>query len=63
VAFLRPAGEDLAKTLARKGVRTREDLADLAVDELVETGGVDEKKAAELIMDARKHWFAEEKQA
>src|ERR1700748_1886029 len=54
------AGDDLAKTLARKGVRTRDDLADLAVDELVEMGGVDEKKAAELIMEARKHWFAEE---
>jgi hypothetical protein len=35
----------------------------LAVDELVEVGAVDEKKAAELIMEARKHWFAEEKQA
>ena len=54
------AGEPLSKTLARKGVRTRDDLADLAVDELVEIGGIDEKKAAELIMDARKHWFAEE---
>jgi N utilization substance protein A len=54
------AGEALGKTLARKGVKTREDLADLAVDELVEMGSVDEKKAAELIMDARKHWFAEE---
>src|SRR5208283_2456744 len=57
------AGEPLGKTLARKGVRTREDLADLAVDELVEMGGIDEKKAAELIMDARKHWFAEEEKA
>jgi len=54
------AGEALAKALARKGVKTREDLADLAVDELVEMGGVDEKQAAQLIMDARKHWFAEE---
>ena len=54
------AGDALARTLARKGVRTRDDLADLAVDELVEMGSVDEKKAAELIMDARKHWFAEE---
>jgi transcription termination/antitermination protein NusA len=53
-------GDALAKTLARKGVKTRDDLADLAVDELVEMGGVDEKKAAELIMNARKHWFAEE---
>jgi hypothetical protein len=26
----------------------------------VEMGGVDETRAAELIMDARKHWFAEE---
>jgi len=57
------AGEPLSKTLARKGVRTREDLADLAVDELVEMGSIDEKKAAELIMDARKHWFAEEAKA
>src|SRR5271154_487641 len=53
-------GETLGKALARKGIRTRDDLADLAVDELVEMGSVDEKKAAELIMDARKHWFAEE---
>ena len=53
-------GEALGKTLARKGVRTRDDLADLAVDELVEMGSVDEKKAGELIMNARKHWFAEE---
>jgi len=54
------AGDQLAKALARKGVRTRDDLADLAVDELVEMGGIDDKKAGELIMDARKHWFAEE---
>src|ERR1700723_3439826 len=53
-------GESLGKTLARKGVRTRDDLADLAVDELVEMGSIDEKKAGELIMNARKHWFAEE---
>jgi len=53
----------LSKTLARKGVKTRDDLADLAVDELVELGGIDEKKAAELIMDARKHWFTEEEKA
>src|SRR5579871_3581866 len=53
-------GETLARTLASKGVKTRDDLADLAVDELVELGGVDDKKAAELIMEARKHWFAAE---
>src|SRR5712672_2367929 len=58
--LLELTGEALGKILARKGVKTREDLADLAVDELVEMGSFDEKKAAELIMDARKHWFAEE---
>ena len=61
--LLELAGETLGKALARKGVKTRDDLADLAVDELVEMGGIDEKKAAELIMDARKHWFAEEVKA
>ena len=56
-------GEPLARTLAGKGVRTREDLADLSVDELIEIGGTDEKQAGELIMEARKHWFAEEAKA
>jgi len=41
-------------------VKTRDDLADLAVDELVEIGGVEAGQAAELIMNARKHWFEEE---
>ena len=56
-------GDPLASTLAAKAVRTREDLADLSVDELIEVGGTDEKQAAELIMEARKHWFAEEAKA
>ena len=57
------AGDELSKTLAAKGVKTRDDLADLAVDELVEAAGIDEKSAAELIMNARKHWFEEEAKA
>jgi N utilization substance protein A len=47
----------LAAKLAAGGVKTRDDLADLAVDELVELGGVDETRAKELIMKARAHWF------
>jgi N utilization substance protein A len=47
----------LAAKLASGGVKTRDDLADLAVDELVELGGVDETRARELIMKARAHWF------
>ncbi|MBS0398948.1 MAG: transcription termination/antitermination protein NusA [Proteobacteria bacterium] len=57
------AGEELARKLAAKGVRTRDDLADLAVDELVEHADVDEKTAADLILEARKHWFAEEEKS
>jgi N utilization substance protein A len=47
----------LAAKLAGGGVKTRDDLGDLAVDELVELGGVDETRARELIMKARAHWF------
>jgi len=50
----------LAAQLAAKGVKTRDDLADLAVDELSEMTGIDGEKAKGLIMAARAHWFAEE---
>ncbi|NNM62677.1 MAG: transcription termination/antitermination protein NusA [Steroidobacteraceae bacterium] len=56
-------GRELAAVLGSKGVRTRDELADLSVDELVEIGAVEEKRAAELIMEARKHWFADETKA
>lgn len=49
----------LAASLARGGVRTREDLADLAVDELVEITGIDTDRASALISVARAHWFEE----
>jgi len=49
--------EALAFTLAARGVVTRDDLADLASDELTDIEGVDEERAAALIMEARKHWF------
>ena len=50
--------------LGEKGVKTLDDLADLAGDELVEILGTDaisEDKANAMIMKAREHWFAEEK--
>ena len=49
--------EELAFTLASRGVVTRDDLADLATDELTDIEGVDEDRAKSLIMEARKHWF------
>ncbi len=50
--------ETLAEKLAAGGVRTRDALADLATDELVELAGMEEARASELIMAARAHWFA-----
>jgi N utilization substance protein A len=48
---------ELIGRLADGGIHTRDDLADLAVDELVEMTGVDESAAKALIMKAREHWF------
>jgi N utilization substance protein A len=50
----------LAAKLSAGGVKTRDDLADLAVDELSELSGIDGERAKGLIMAARAHWFAEE---
>jgi N utilization substance protein A len=50
----------LAAKLAEGGVKTRDDLADLAVDELAELSGIDDERAKNLIMAARAHWFADE---
>jgi len=48
---------ELIAKLAAEGIHSRDDLADLAVDELVELTGVDEEQARALIMKAREHWF------
>jgi N utilization substance protein A len=48
---------ELAAKLAAGSIKTREDLAELAVDELVELTGIDEERAKELILKARAHWF------
>jgi len=50
----------LAAKLAPQGVKTRDDLADLSVDELSEMTGMDAERAKGLIMAARAHWFADE---
>ncbi len=49
--------KQLAFALANRGIITRDDLAELAVDDLKDVPGLDESKAAELIMAARAHWF------
>ena len=49
---------DLIAKLADAGVHSRDDLADLAVDELTEITGQSADDAKALILKAREHWFA-----
>lgn len=49
--------KSLAGQLAGQGVKTLDDLADLAVDELTEMTGIDADRAKQLITMARAHWF------
>jgi N utilization substance protein A len=51
---------DLAGVLARQGIVTQEDLAEQAVDDLLDITDLDREKAAQLIMKARAPWFAGE---
>lgn len=54
--------KELAYVLASRGICTMEDLAEQSVDELIDIEGVDEERAAALIMTARAPWFADEQQ-
>ncbi len=49
--------KSLAAKLSKNSVNSRDDLADLAVDELMEMTGIDEERAKALITKARAHWF------
>jgi N utilization substance protein A len=55
--------QQLAYVLAGRGIVTLDDLGEQSVDELMEVEGMNEKRAAELIMKAREHWFAEDSTA
>lgn len=50
----------LAYLLASAGIITMEDLAEQAVEDLLEIEGMDSERAAQLIMTARAPWFADE---
>ncbi|MDE6224105.1 MAG: transcription termination/antitermination protein NusA, partial [Alphaproteobacteria bacterium] len=54
---------DMILTLGNNGIKTLDDLADLAAYELVEILGeetISEKDAEKIIMSARSHWFEKE---
>jgi N utilization substance protein A len=54
----------LLVAVGEKGVKTLDDLADLAADELIEMAGagtkLEEDQANAIIMAARQHWFDNE---
>ena len=52
--------EAFAFQLAKKGICTMDDLAELSIDELLEIGDMDEEAAGKLIMTARAPWFEED---
>ncbi len=60
VASIETLTPQMLVALGEKGVKTLDDLADLASDELIEIVGadnMDEATANDVIMAARAHWF------
>lgn len=65
LAEVEGVSSELLVALGENGIKTRDDLADLAADELMEfapEGTLREPKANEIIMAARAHWFEDEDQ-
>jgi len=52
--------DKLAYTLAQHNILTRDDLAELSIDDVREITELNEDQAGKLIMAARAHWFANE---
>lgn len=52
--------DELAHEMAAKGIITLDDLAEQAIDDIIEFTGMDEERAGKLIMKARESWFAED---
>lgn len=48
---------EVAQALAQKGICTVDDLADQAIDDIIDIEVLDEEKAGQLIMKARESWF------
>lgn len=49
--------QEMLRDLAQAGISTRDGLAELSVDELIEITGVDEDTAKKVVLAARAHWF------
>ena len=49
--------EEQVNELSKSGIKNKDDLAELATDELLEIIDISEESASEMIMKAREHWF------
>ena len=49
--------EEHVNALTKSGIKNKDDLAELATDELMEIIDISEDTASEMIMKAREHWF------
>ena len=44
--------------LSNKGIKNKDDLAELSIDELQDIIEISKDQASEMIMKAREHWFS-----
>ena len=56
---LNTVSEEIAYSLARGGINTKNLIAEQSIDELLEIEGVDEEMASAMILEAREDWFKE----
>ena len=49
--------EENIQKLSNKGVKNKDDLAELSIDELKEIIDISDDDASKMIMKAREHWF------
>ena len=52
--------DDMLRDLVDANITTRDDLAELSIDELIEITGVSKEEAEQVILTARAHWFADD---
>ncbi|QMT31294.1 transcription termination factor NusA [Alysiella filiformis] len=52
--------DDMLRDLVDANITNRDELAELAIDELIEITGVSKEEAEQVILAARAHWFADD---
>ena len=55
--------EENIQKLSIKGIKNKDDLAELSIDELRDIIDISEDEASKMIMKAREHWFEDDNQS